>query len=100
MSTVTTESMSTPNAHTDRQNHRTDEQLGRSQNAAYLAALERLMRMDERAYRFDVRLSARDEKDEDVETVVQPDLVVACDLSKLDDRVAMIGGMRRSRIRP
>lgn len=35
-----TESMSTPNAHTDRQNHRTDEQLRRSQNAAYLAALE------------------------------------------------------------
>ena len=36
-----TESMSTPNAHTDRQNHRTDEQLERSQNAGYLAALER-----------------------------------------------------------
>lgn len=36
-----TESMSTPNAHTDRQNHRADEQLGRSQNAGYLAVLER-----------------------------------------------------------
>ena len=35
------EIMSTPNAHTDRQNHRSDEQLRRSQNAAYLAALER-----------------------------------------------------------
>lgn len=35
------ESMSTPNAHTDRQNHLADEQLGRSQNAEYLGALER-----------------------------------------------------------
>jgi hypothetical protein len=35
------ERMSTPNADTDRQNHRTDEQLARAQNAGYLAALER-----------------------------------------------------------
>ena len=39
--TSMTESMSTPNAHTDRRNHRSDEQLGRSQDAGYLAALER-----------------------------------------------------------
>lgn len=35
------EIMSTPNAHTDRQNHRTDGQVERSQDAVYLAALER-----------------------------------------------------------
>jgi Uma2 family endonuclease len=35
---------------------------------------------------FDVRLPAGDEKDEEVNTVVQPDLVVVCDPSKLDDR--------------
>ncbi|MCD5406378.1 MAG: Uma2 family endonuclease [Desulfotomaculum sp.] len=34
---------------------------------------------------FDVRLSPKT-KDEDIKTVVQPDLVVVCDLSKLDDR--------------
>lgn len=39
--TSMTESMSTPNAHTDRQNHRTDRQLESSQDPGYLAALER-----------------------------------------------------------
>ena len=38
--TSMTQRMSTPNAHTDRQNHRTDEQLQRSRDAGYLAALE------------------------------------------------------------
>lgn len=33
---------------------------------------------------FDVRLPEHNEKDEDIETVVQPDLVVVCDLGKLD----------------
>ena len=35
---------------------------------------------------FDVRLPEHDEADEDVTTVVQPDLVVVCDPEKLDDR--------------
>ena len=35
---------------------------------------------------FDVRLPAADEKDEDIQTVVQPDIVVICDKSKLDQR--------------
>jgi Uma2 family endonuclease len=35
---------------------------------------------------FDVRLPKGDEEDEAVGTVVQPDLVVVCDPSKLDDR--------------
>ena len=36
---------------------------------------------------FDVRLPRfRDEPDDDVETVVQPDIVVVCNRSKLDDR--------------
>jgi len=35
---------------------------------------------------FDVRLPEGNEKDEDVTTVVQPDLLVVCDLNKLDDR--------------
>jgi Uma2 family endonuclease len=35
---------------------------------------------------FDVRLPVDQEKDEDITTVVQPDLVVVCDRSKLDDR--------------
>lgn len=35
---------------------------------------------------FDVRLPEKYERDEDVTTVVQPDLVVVCDLKKLDDR--------------
>jgi len=35
---------------------------------------------------FDVRLPEADEKDEDIETVVQPDIVVICDENKLDDR--------------
>jgi len=35
---------------------------------------------------FDVRLPAPDETDESTSTVVQPDLVVVCDPSKLDDR--------------
>jgi Uma2 family endonuclease len=35
---------------------------------------------------FDVRLPKKDEKDEDIETVVQPDIVVVCDKSKLDDK--------------
>ncbi len=34
----------------------------------------------------DVRLPRSDEPDDEVETVVQPDIVVVCDLSKLDDR--------------
>lgn len=37
---------------------------------------------------FDVRLPASSEADGDEETVVQPDLVVICDGSKLDDRGA------------
>lgn len=35
---------------------------------------------------FDVRLPKADENDNDVDTVVQPDLVVVCDRAKLDDR--------------
>jgi len=35
---------------------------------------------------FDVRLPEADEKDEDVKTVVQPDIVVVCDENKLDDK--------------
>lgn len=35
---------------------------------------------------FDVRLPLHDEKDEDVISVVQPDLVVVCDRSKLDEK--------------
>jgi len=35
---------------------------------------------------FDVRLPEADESDELVETVVQPDLVIICDQSKLDQR--------------
>lgn len=35
---------------------------------------------------FDVRLPAGEEKDEEIETVVQPDIVLVCDLDKLDDR--------------
>ena len=35
---------------------------------------------------FDVRLPEHNEKDEEVTTVVQPDLVVICDPDKLDDR--------------
>ena len=35
---------------------------------------------------FDVRLPAGDEPDEAIETVVQPDISVVCDLTKLDDR--------------
>jgi Uma2 family endonuclease len=35
---------------------------------------------------FDVRLPRRDEADELVDTVVQPDLSVICDASKLDER--------------
>jgi Uma2 family endonuclease len=35
---------------------------------------------------FDVRLAEPDERDDDVTTVVQPDLVVVCDRTKLDDR--------------
>jgi len=37
---------------------------------------------------FDVRLSDVDEVDEEIETVVQPDIVVICDKNKLDDRGA------------
>jgi len=36
---------------------------------------------------FDVRLPVNDEKDEDIQTVVQPDILVICDKSKLDRRV-------------
>ena len=35
---------------------------------------------------FDVRLPIREEKDEDIKNVVQPDIVVICDQSKLDER--------------
>lgn len=35
---------------------------------------------------FDVRLPDGDEKDEDIDKVVQPDLAVICDPSKLDDK--------------
>ncbi|GAB7389226.1 Uma2 family endonuclease [Bacillaceae bacterium] len=35
---------------------------------------------------FDVRLFAEDRKDEDVENVVQPDITVVCDPTKLDDQ--------------
>ena len=35
---------------------------------------------------FDVRLSEADELDEDIETVVQPDILVVCDESKLDEK--------------
>jgi Uma2 family endonuclease len=35
---------------------------------------------------FDVRLPRSNEPDDSIETVVQPDLVVVCDRSKLDDR--------------
>jgi Uma2 family endonuclease len=35
---------------------------------------------------FDVRLPERDESDDEIETVVQPDLVVVCDASKLDEK--------------
>jgi Uma2 family endonuclease len=35
---------------------------------------------------FDVRLQDGDEADEDIDTVVQPDISVVCDPSKLDDR--------------
>lgn len=34
---------------------------------------------------FDVRLPQSEEENEDIQTVVQPDLVVVCDRSKLDD---------------
>jgi Uma2 family endonuclease len=35
---------------------------------------------------FDVRLPRGSEKDDDIDTVVQPDLMVVCDRAKLDDR--------------
>ncbi|MCU0644578.1 MAG: Uma2 family endonuclease [bacterium] len=35
---------------------------------------------------FDVRLPEADEPDENIETVVQPDMVVVCDKSKLDEK--------------
>lgn len=35
---------------------------------------------------FDVRLPNHNEADEEIETVVQPDISVICDLKKLDDR--------------
>ncbi|WP_367142649.1 Uma2 family endonuclease [Desulfosporosinus sp.] len=35
---------------------------------------------------FDVRLPLAQEKDEEIETVVQPDLAIICDRSKLDKR--------------
>lgn len=35
---------------------------------------------------FDVRLPENDEHDEDIQTVVQPDISVVCDSSKIDDR--------------
>jgi Uma2 family endonuclease len=38
---------------------------------------------------FDVRLPRKSKKDEDITTVVQPDICVICDASKLDDRGAI-----------
>jgi len=38
---------------------------------------------------FDVRLPHKSKKDEDIITVVQPDICVICDASKLDDRGAI-----------
>jgi len=35
---------------------------------------------------FDVRLPEGDEDDEDIDTVVQPDIVVVCDKAKLDEK--------------
>ncbi len=35
---------------------------------------------------FDVRLTTKNKKDEEITTVVQPDLCVVCDLEKLDER--------------
>jgi len=35
---------------------------------------------------FDVRLPEREESDDEIETVVQPDLAVVCDASKLDEK--------------
>ncbi|MEW6618013.1 MAG: Uma2 family endonuclease [bacterium] len=35
---------------------------------------------------FDVRLPEADEAEEEIETVVQPDIVIVCDTKKLDDR--------------
>jgi Uma2 family endonuclease len=35
---------------------------------------------------FDVRLARREEDDEEIDSVVQPDIVVVCDQNKLDDR--------------
>ena len=35
---------------------------------------------------FDVRLPKGNEKDEDIESIVQPDIVVVCEPSKLDDK--------------
>ena len=35
---------------------------------------------------FDVRLPQGNEKDEDIDTVVQPDITVVCDSSKLDEK--------------
>lgn len=35
---------------------------------------------------FDVRLPEGDEKEEEIKTVVQPDLLVVCDQTKLDDK--------------
>ncbi|MBI5418361.1 Uma2 family endonuclease [Candidatus Poribacteria bacterium] len=35
---------------------------------------------------FDIRLPKKNEKDEEIDTVVQPDIVVVCDKFKLDDK--------------
>ncbi|MBI4650597.1 Uma2 family endonuclease [Candidatus Desantisbacteria bacterium] len=35
---------------------------------------------------FDVRLPKKNEKEEEIDTVVQPDIVVICDKTKLDDK--------------
>jgi len=35
---------------------------------------------------FDVRLPKADEEDEDIQTVVQPDILVVCDRNKLDEK--------------
>lgn len=35
---------------------------------------------------FDVRLAKRDDTDEDIKNIVQPDITIVCDPSKLDDK--------------
>ena len=39
---------------------------------------------------FDVRLSEKSQSEEETDTVVQPDILVVCDRSKLDDKAARV----------